>query len=310
MKAQSPFLHQFTHSVRKILHHLGRVEKHLLSMDKGRLIIGIVILLIVASIYSFRLGQQKLNTAWKATITPTMMPETPTPIPPDSIHLPIIMYHYVEYVKETNDLVKNKLNINPALFEQQLKSFQQEGYTTYFAKEIPDILNGKIQLKGRSVILTFDDGYEDFYSVVVPLLTKYQMKGTDYVINDYIGRKGFLTKKQLQEMVKNPYVEIGSHTLDHVYLKTVPDTLAIKQITESKKGLEDLLGVPVVTFAYPYGAVGVDTPTLVKQASFSAAMGTNFGQIHSKETIFNLTRIRAGYLVPGRIAQILDKIQK
>lgn len=281
-------------------------------MNNGRLFAGIIVLcIIIASLYFFRLGQQKLVSVVKQTaVVPTMIPVTPTPVPPGSIHLPIIMYHYVEYIKETNDLVKKKLTINPGLFEQQLHSFQQEGYITYFVKEIPDILAGKIQLSGRSVVLTFDDGYGDFYSDVVPLLEKYHMKATEYVINDYIGRKGFLTKKELVELAKNPLVEIGAHTLDHVYLKTVPDSLARKQITESKKQLEDLLGVPVETFAYPYGAVGPDTPEFVKEASFSAAVGTNFGQIHSKETIFTLTRIRAGYLVPGRIAQILDKIQK
>lgn len=242
------------------------------------------------------------------TIVPTVVP-TAIPVP-KSLRLPIVMYHYVEYVKEANDLVKKKLTINPALFEQQLKSFQQEGYVTYFVKEVPDILEGKIKLAPRSVVLTFDDGYEDFYTVVAPLLAKYHMKATQYVIYNYIGRKGFLTKQEVVELAKNPFVEIGSHTLDHIYLKTATEAVARKQIIESKTKLEALTGIPIETFAYPYGSYAPHSSQIVQEAGYTVAVGTNLGVIQSIDNRYTLTRVRAGALVPGHISQLFDKIQK
>jgi len=225
------------------------------------------------------------------------------------LKIPIIMYHYVEYITDINDLVKKRLDINPYTFEQELNSLKNNGWQTYFIKDIPDIISEKTKISSQSVVLTFDDGYEDFYSVVFPLLKKYQLKATIYLIYDFIGRKGFLTKQEVEEIVKSGLVEIGSHTLNHYYLKYLPTSTQRKQISESKKKIEDDFGIKVSTFAYPYGAFSQETINLVKEASYSAAVSVIRGAYQSKNNLFYLSRIRAG-IFGNNISQLLEKYNK
>ncbi len=212
------------------------------------------------------------------------------------IQLPIVMYHYVEYVKDLSDIIRQKLDINPFLFGNQIKTLHDEGFRTYFVKDIPDLLADKIIPSKKSVILTFDDGYEDFYYDVFPVLKKYQMKATIYVIYNYIGRKGFLNEAEIKELLASGLVELGSHTLDHAYLKQMPQEEAEKQIVESKKLLEEKFGVPIESFAYPFGAFTQESIDLVKKAKYTVAVSVISGITQSEENLFYLSRVRAGYL--------------
>lgn len=226
-----------------------------------------------------------------------------------AVRLPIIMYHYVDYVKDVNDLAKNKLTIGPGVLRQQLHSLAEAGYRTYFVKDIPAMVDGTLIPEHKSVILTFDDGYEDFYIHVLPLLKRYRMKATLYVIYNYIGRKGFLNVAQLRAIVDSGLVEIGAHTLNHLYLAQSPKSLALEEINLSKQLLEQSLGVTVNTFAYPYGAFDVSTLELVEEATYSAAVSVIPGVKLDRENIFFLPRIRAGALGLDA-AYVLDRYYK
>ncbi len=212
------------------------------------------------------------------------------------MQIPIVMYHYVEYVKDLADIIRQRLDINPYLFAKQIGTLHDEGYHTYFVKDVPDVLSGKIFFAQKSVILTFDDGYEDFYFDVFPVLKKYQMKATIYVIYNYIGRKGFLNEAEIKELLASGLVELGSHTLDHVYLKQMPRTEAETQIIDSKKLLEEKFGVSIESFAYPYGAFSQESIDLVKKSGYKVAVSVIPGINQSMENLYYLSRIRAGYL--------------
>jgi len=287
------------------------------------LVIGFLIPVIILISFKFYKSKQHLINNLKTPIhNPVIVPpyyekkffQKPPEIkqtqPISQIKLPIIMYHYVEYIKNLEDVVVKRLDINPAVFEKQLATLKENGYQTYFVKDIPEILDGKIKISSKSAVLTFDDGYEDFYTIVFPLLKKYQMKATIYIIYDFIGRKGFLNKTQIEEIAKSNLVEIGSHTLDHVYLKQSPETVARKQIFESKKRLEEMLGFDIKTFAYPYGAFNQKTIELVKEASYSAAVSVISGTHQSKENLFYLSRVRADAFTGAYMIRILEKFKK
>lgn len=215
------------------------------------------------------------------------------------LKIPIIMYHYVEYVKDPGDTIRKSLDINPYTFEQQLNTLSQNGYKTYFASEISSILDGKIAYSTKSAILTFDDGYEDFFTDAFPLLEKYKIKGTVYIITNFLGRRGFLTEDQVRILSQSKYVEIGAHTLDHAYLKIARHDYARQQIFVSKAYLEELIGQPIKTFAYPFGAFDEDSAALVKEAGYTAAVSVIYGSEQSYSNLFFLNRIRAGYLGMG-----------
>lgn len=225
------------------------------------------------------------------------------------VKLPIIMYHYVEYVKDDNDLIRKKLNINPEMFERQLALLRSNDWKTYFVRDIPDILDGKMSVGTKSAVLSFDDGYEDFYTVVFPLLKKYEMKATLYMIVHYIDRKGFLKTDQLKELIGSGLVELGAHTLDHVYLRSIPKTVAKQQIFKSKQELEERFGIEVKTFAYPYGAFTDETINLVKEASYSAAVSVVYGTEQSSTNQYYLSRVRAGILGEKNMITILESLK-
>lgn len=224
--------------------------------------------------------------------------------------IPIIMYHYIEYVKDANDTTRKSLNVTPYTFEKELASLNSHHYQTYFLKDLPDILNGSINYSTQSAILTFDDGYADFYTDAFPLLKKYQIKATIFIVNNFIGRKGFLNKDQIQELLNSKLVEVGAHTLDHVYLKAAPEKTAQKEILESKLSLEKMFGSEVKTFAYPFGAFTQQTLDLVKGATFSAAVSVIPGTIQNEENLFYLSRLRPGMFSGENIVRVLENYKK
>jgi len=225
---------------------------------------------------------------------------------PARFDIPVLMYHYVEYVKDLDDIVKIKLDILPHVFESQIKTLHDNNFKTYFVKDIPEIINSNIIPSKKSVVLTFDDGYEDFYTVVYPILKKYQMKATVYVIYDYIGWKGFMNESQIKEIASSNLVEIGSHTLDHVYLKSVVKDLAEKQIKNSKVLLEQMFGFPVYTFAFPYGAFSQESLDIVKEAGYTAAVSVISGSEQSETNLFYLSRLRPGIFNSRFASQIVN----
>jgi len=228
----------------------------------------------------------------------------------NEIKIPIIMYHYVEYVKDDGDLIRKRLDIVPSLFEGHLRTLRNANYETYFVKDIPDILNGVIHYSTQSAVLTFDDGYGDFYTDVFPLLKKYHMRATLYVIYDFIGRKGFLDEEQIRDIIDSDLVEIGSHTLNHIYLKQAPKNYADTQIVESKKQFEERFGIKIYTFAYPYGAFNDDNIGSVKNAGYTAAVSVISGVMQSKENLFYLSRIRPGIFTPQSMIRVIEQMNK
>lgn len=228
----------------------------------------------------------------------------------NKIKIPIVMYHYVEYVKDDGDLIRKRLDIAPSQFEGHLRSLRNANYETYFVKDVPEILNGSIHYSTQSAILTFDDGYEDFYTDVFPLLKKYHMRATLYIIYDFIGRKGFLNEKQIRELIESDLVEIGSHTLDHIYLKQAPKKFADKQIIHSKYNFETQFGIKIYSFAYPYGVFNSDNIESVKKAGYTAAVSVISGVMQSKDNLFFLSRIRPELFTPQTMIQTIEKMNK
>lgn len=224
--------------------------------------------------------------------------------------IPIIMYHYVEYVKDAKDIIRKKLSISPLLFEEHLQALKEAHYETYFVKDVPRILDGSIKYSTQSAILSFDDGYEDFYTDVFPLLKKYNMRATLYIITNYIGKKGFLNESQIRELIESDLVEIGSHTQDHVYLKVSPKDYADEQIRESKKMLEDTFNIKVKTFAYPYGAFNEYALGAVEKAGYTAAVSVIPGQMQSRENLFFLSRIRPELFTPQSMIRVMEEMNK
>lgn len=213
---------------------------------------------------------------------------------PKMIRVPILMFHYVEYVKDKKDTIRQSLSLSPYTFEEQVKTLVDAGYTFMTNAELTAVLGGQIPLPSKPIVLTFDDGYRDFYTDVYPILKKYHVKATAYIISGFLGYPNNMFAWQVRQIAHEGLVEIGAHTVHHVFLKGIPQKELTYEVTQSKKTLEELTGKPIVSFAYPYGAFDVRAIQALASAGFTSAVSTIPGADQYQTHRFFLYRLRAG----------------
>lgn len=226
--------------------------------------------------------------------------------PQITLRVPILLYHYVEYVKDQGDTIRKSLNIMPYTFDAEIKTLKDAGYTFITTKDLADALDGEEALPPKSVILTFDDGYRDFYTDVFPILKKYQVKAVAYVVPNFLDKPNNLATWQLKEITASGLVEIGAHTMDHSYLVGLSAQRVRNEVEQSKKFLEKELGIRVVSFAYPYGAFDNTAIDIVKKAGFRSAVTTISGVYALDVNRFFLYRIRPGGLVGQALLSLIE----
>ena len=135
----------------------------------------------------------------------------------DQYVVPIIMYHSIDNPHHLSGIV-----VSPHNFRKQLKFFKKHKYNVISLDMLVAALKEKKRLPKKSVVITFDDGYEDNYTNAFPILKEFGFPATIFVITDLISTEDeYLTWDQLREMEKHG-ITIGSHTLDHIYLPGVP----------------------------------------------------------------------------------------
>lgn len=161
----------------------------------------------------------------------------------------VLMYHLVE---ETPFTENDALFVTPDDFETQLRALTEAGYTFLFADEYGPT-------DTPSVVLTFDDGYEDNYTIALPLLQKYSAKATVFVAVNLLGQAHYLTGQQVCALADSGCVRIGSHTMNHTRLGKLDADAAIQELADSQAALEALTGQRVRALAYPNGSFRAET---------------------------------------------------
>ncbi len=224
----------------------------------------------------------------------------PNPTSSDNHKLYILMYHMV--VKDESDGI-NDWRTTTALLRRDLQWLRDNGYTSYLPGEIAD----GAPLAERSVLITFDDGYEDNYRLVLPLLREYGMKAVVSLICGSIdrGEEGFLTWDMCREMAASGLIEFGSHTYDlHDGANGAPDGI-IRRGHESKEDYLARVGADlnksiarikqetgqkkVVFLAYPHGLRDSWAADLVTQL-FSMTVTTRHGAANIGDGLYGLPR--------------------
>ena len=201
------------------------------------------------------------------------------------LKMPILMYHYIRDYQDESDQVGIGLSVSAQSFATQLDQIIDSGYQTATFK---DIANNNIAEK--PIILTFDDGYSDFYSSAYPELKKRAMKAVVYIIVSNIGKDGYLSKEQIIELSREG-IEIGSHTLSHIDLSKAEDDRSLVQIRDSKLSLEQIISTSVLSFCYPSGKLNAQTPIMIKNNNYKFAVTTKSG-IAEFSNPFQLSRYR------------------
>lgn len=187
--------------------------------------------------------------------------------------VPILEYHMVDTQEDADS---HPYNVPPEAFAAQLDYLQREGYTTITLLDYLRAKKGKQQLPAKPIILTFDDGYEDNYMQMLPLLEARGMRAVVFVVTNDIGQPDYLTWDELRDMSRRG-IEIGSHTANHEPLTGLSDAQANDELKLSKLILEWNGIHTVFGFSYPNGAYDSRLPGMLQQNEYLAAVTGDAG---------------------------------
>ncbi len=210
--------------------------------------------------------------------------------------IPIIYYHRI--AKDVNDAGKHGIFVTEKQFEDHLRFLKDEGFKTITFEEALKIK--KNCTPGKYVIITFDDGYEDNYTLAFPLLKKYGFKAIIFLVANLESnvwdaqsdepKLKMLNRSQIIEMSEYG-IEFGSHTLSHADLSKEPEEKVKVELVDSKKILESKLGKEITSFAFPYGNCNETVKQLAKETGYKFAYATDSAPLGLHEDLFQIRRI-------------------
>ncbi len=186
---------------------------------------------------------------------------------------PILEYHMVN-ARELGE--ERAYAVPPKEFCQQLDYLQEQGYTTITLLEFMKAKKGKLELPEKPIILTFDDGYEDNYTELLPILEERGMKAVVFMVTNSIGLEGYMTWEQLKDMQKRG-IEIGSHTANHVPLTKLSKEEQAEEMLLSKLIMEWNGMQTIYSFSYPNGAYDADMREMLRQNEYLTAVTGDAG---------------------------------
>ena len=209
----------------------------------------------------------------------------------------VVMYHRV--VNEP--LIDSKFNvyITKDKLDWQLGNLKKRGFDFITFKDLANGVKAK-----KPIILTFDDGYEDNYLNLLPLLKKHQAKAVIYCLGDRsiqsniwdekLGepRANLMNDSQIKECHDSGLIEIASHGLNHQHLPSLNEADADEEFKLSKKNLEQLINEKIVSFAYPYGDYGEREEVMAYEAGYDFAIGTVNGPLKLTDNYYAIRRIQ------------------
>jgi peptidoglycan/xylan/chitin deacetylase (PgdA/CDA1 family) len=204
-----------------------------------------------------------------STITPTF---TASPIPtatrvhqgPGTVTVPIILYHRIAISP-----INSQYYVPPVKFDEEMKLLHDWGYTTITTELLIKAITEGADLPARPLLITFDDGHLNNYTTAFPIMYKYGFTGVLYIVGNYLGTDQYMNVDQIKAMTAAGW-EVGSHSISHLDLTTLDPYRQRQEIVDSRTLLENKLGVPVLTFAYPFG---ISDPGVIDYAHFAGYIG-------------------------------------
>lgn len=243
-----------------------------------------------------------------ATHTPTLAPsETPTPartatpfiIAPavgETVSIPILMYHHLKFREPNASQSLLTWSVAPDQFAAQLDMLQERGFHTITFKQLVEFFDQEAPLPVKPILLTFDDGWIDGYTVAFPELKKRGMVGNFFVPTRYANAGGELLMNwdQIMEMDRAG-MEFGGHTVNHADLTKVNLSEVRRELRVSKALMEEKLGHPTYALSYPFGAFNPKVVSEAQAAGYRAALILCCGYQLRSDTMLALPRIRISY---------------
>jgi peptidoglycan/xylan/chitin deacetylase (PgdA/CDA1 family) len=210
----------------------------------------------------------------------------------------ILAYHSLDHSRSV-------LSTSPGTFAEQMKVLRDAGVMVVSLGDLADDMRA-FSNRENVVALTFDDGFRNVYEHALPILQSYGFPATIFLVTDYcektnswpgqtvtIEGESLLAWREIQEMSRAG-ISFGSHTRTHPDLRKLSIEEAEEELASSKKAIADATGLPVDTFAYPYGAYDAALRNLARQ-HFRLACSTHLGFVKRNSDLFALERIEMYY---------------
>lgn len=202
----------------------------------------------------------------------------------------VLMYHYFyDASKGETGADANWMEISK--FEDQLKYLKENDYYYPTWQELADFADGKVDLPEKSIVITMDDGHKSVYNLVVPLLDKYDIPATAFIITSRFNT-------QYVEKYKNSNINFESHT-DNMHRAGgnighggIFPALSIDESVADLKESINKIGGNSGALAYPFGDCTDKTKQATKQAGFNVGVTTEYGKVKPGMDRYELPRIR------------------
>ena len=215
----------------------------------------------------------------------------------------VLMYHHVGSLPEKADTIRKGLTVSAEEFESHVKYLVDNDYQVMSFAKLDTLISQK-KVPKKLVILTFDDGYDDNYNDALPIMKKYSVSGTFFIISNKVDSSEYMNQDQLKGLILAGN-EIGSHSVSHPSLEKYKGQALEKELTKSKEDLEKMTGGKIISFCYPAGKYNDDTVKAVKDAGYKYAVTTvSSNGIIDLDNPFTIPRFR---ISTGRNIEVLLK---
>ena len=218
--------------------------------------------------------------------------------------LPVLMYHKIP---DAPLATQHQIYVTKENFAKHLAFFKGQKLTPITFRDYLEFAEGHkpmADFPARPIILTFDDGYLDNYTNLLPLMQQYGYRGVLYLLGDFgvrynqwdlaadptEPRAEIMNATQKAAFVAAGW-EIGAHTMSHPHLPQLPLAAAAAEIQQSKLALEAALQTEILTFAYPYGDLNKELKNAVREAGFALGVATDTGGLHLEDDRMQVFRI-------------------
>ncbi|HMT06475.1 MAG TPA: polysaccharide deacetylase family protein [Pyrinomonadaceae bacterium] len=211
---------------------------------------------------------------------------------------PVLLYHKIDL--PTPDIKVRGAFTAPRIFEKQVAYLVKKQIKVVTVGELVEHYNSFGEFPARTLAISFDDGWKDNFTHAFPILKKYGLRATIYLVADCLGRttdqvvptgeepREHISADDVREMAGYG-VEFGSHTLSHRWLNEISPDEVDREMIESRSFVENLTQTDCKTIAYPAGFFNDHAKSSAKAAGYLAAFSTIYGD-DSASDLFELNR--------------------
>ncbi len=193
--------------------------------------------------------------------------------------VPVLVYHAVD----DHVYGREGLFVKPQEFYKQMEYLYDHKYTTLTFNNIQAYDKYK-----NPILITFDDGYRDVYLYAFPVLKKFKLQATMFLVAGLVGKPGYLTQKDIREM--SGVFSFESHTLTHPELDKKSSEELEEECRKSRDVIEGIIGKTVNTLSFPYGRYSRKVLAVARKY-YRYCVTTNYGVYHNGDDRNEINRI-------------------